>query len=258
MATSEESKASADPSKRSTVIVVLVVLHVGVFAMFLFRRTDPPAVKPPPKKPKPAKVVNVGGVRRPATDVRLRGGSGTAKGGQTAEPEAEFSNVGRTPAIPTDANPMVASVAEAFKTGKHPERLTSMISPEAFDKAAFEADPEAYLNVVEPGRVWQPAQPGPNVSRLQAVSPRYLEMVQGETVSLKTKAIPGAPVTFTSFDLGAFQNRLTSITVQADDTGTATARFTGTPGTYNDVNIVAASPLTSGQAKFVVNILLPQ
>jgi len=65
----------------------------------------------------------------------------------------------------------------------------------------------------------------------------------------------GAPVTFTSFDCGAFSNLLTSITVTADTDGVATATFLATPGTLNETNILAASPLCSGQVNFSVTIL---
>lgn len=86
----------------------------------------------------------------------------------------------------------------------------------------------------------------------------FVEVLQGEPVPLKVRTIPNAPVTFTSFDLGSFSNRLTSITVAADKDGVATAQFTGTPGTYNDVNILAASPMTSGQVKFVITVIVPK
>ena len=65
---------------------------------------------------------------------------------------------------------------------------------------------------------------------------------------------PHAPVTFTSFDGGAFQNLLTSITVQADERGLASAQMTGTTGVLGDVHILAGSPVDSGQARFVVNV----
>src|SRR5690606_10279160 len=74
-------------------------------------------------------------------------------------------------------------------------------------------------------------------------------------VSLRVRAVPGAPVTFTSLDMGAFQNRLASITVRADGEGVAVARFTGTPGTLGLTNVLAASPLTSGQQHFTVSVL---
>ena len=81
---------------------------------------------------------------------------------------------------------------------------------------------------------------------------------QGQSIPLRVRATPGAPVTFTSFDLGQFENQLTSITVQADKQGIATARFVGSSGTINDVNILVASPVNSGQAKFAVNVVLPR
>jgi len=46
--------------------------------------------------------------------------------------------------------------------------------------------------------------------------------------------------------------------VKADDRGVATVRFISSGGTINNVNILAASPLNSGQAKFVVNVVLPR
>ena len=62
------------------------------------------------------------------------------------------------------------------------------------------------------------------------------------------------PVTFTSFDLGAFQNKLTSITVQADIDGFAEVTFIATEGTIADCKILASCPETSGRIKFIVNI----
>jgi hypothetical protein len=74
-------------------------------------------------------------------------------------------------------------------------------------------------------------------------------------VKLSVKAAPLSPVSFTSFDLGAFQeSKLNSVTVQADKQGIAAVTFVATPGTLNDANILAGSPLSSGQVKFVVDI----
>ena len=66
------------------------------------------------------------------------------------------------------------------------------------------------------------------------------------------------PVTFTSFDLGVFdKSQLTTVTVQADGRGVAEAVFTAPPGTVDDVRIMAASPVTTGQVRFVVNVQWP-
>lgn len=165
---------------------------------------------------------------------------------------------GRIQKIPADANPQVAAVARALQQNQFPERLSVLIPARPFDPDSFAQNPDAYLNVSEPGRVWQAAQPGPDVTRIRSQGSRFRELEQGQTVSLRARVVPRAPVTFTSFDLGEFQNRLTSITVRADEQGIAAARFTATSGTINDVNILAASPLTSGQLKFTVNVRVPQ
>ena len=141
-----------------------------------------------------------------------------------------------------------------MRTGAYPERLTSSVKPKPFNKAEYDANPKAYLDVCEPGRIWDVAEPGPGVKQIDAKTDTVVDMKPGETVTLRVIAIPLAPVTFTSFDWGEFENRLTSITVQADARGIASARFTATPGTIGQVDILAASPLTSGQVKFHVDI----
>ena len=89
-------------------------------------------------------------------------------------------------------------------------------------------------------------------------SPRLQRVVQGESVYLEVGGVSGMPVTFTSFDLGAFDNDLNSITVRADERGRARVKFTATPGTINDIHILAASPVTSGQMRYLVNVRLPE
>lgn len=163
-------------------------------------------------------------------------------------------DIGTSPPVPADANPMVASVAEAIKSKQHPERLSVVITPPPFNHEAYANDPQAYLSVVEPARVWQSAQPGKSVPPLKVLSPRHMRIQQGETVSLRVQVPPGMPVTFTSFDMGAIQNQLNSITVPADADGVAVGRFTGTRGAVNLVNVLAASPVASGQASFMVEV----
>lgn len=199
--------------------------------------------------------IEIGGVRRPITDVKPFKPRSDPKEAPTV-PDA--GAIGTTPPVKADANPQVVSVAEALKSGKHPERLTSLIVPQPFDQKKYESEPQAYLNIAEPGRIWQVAQPGKDVPRLIYRSERYQEAEQGQGVRLKVQAIKNAPVTFTSFDLGAFQNQLTTVTVKANEDGLAQATFTGTPGTIGAVNILAGSPMTSGQLKFQVNVLLPK
>lgn len=245
--------------RRAPLFVSVVVLGLlGAMAVFFMTRDDEELlqVQPPVARHRlREQTVEVGGVRRPVTDIRP---AGSRRRPRPDGVDAEPFDVGTTPPIPRDANPQVASVVEAIETGRHPERLSALIAPAAFDEAAFRANPEAYLNVSEPGRVFQTAQPGPGVPRLAALVSRVADAEQGQPVTLRVQAVPSAPVTFTSFDLGAFENRLTSITVRADAEGVAEAVFTGTPGTYNAVNILAASPMTAGQLKFLVNVLPPR
>ncbi len=198
--------------------------------------------------------VRIGGVQRPETDVESKYRDSKSLG-EAADLKLGYGN---TPVVMPDANPHTASVAEALATKTHPERLTPAILPAAFNREFYERDPQAYINTIEPGRVFQPAQPGQGVFPLRTLTPRLVEVEQGQSIPLRVRVQPGAPVTFTSFDLGQFENQLNSITVRADDRGIATVRFTGSPGTINDVNIMAASPLNSGQAKFVVNVSLPR
>lgn len=104
-------------------------------------------------------------------------------------PDAESFEtvVGRTAPIRRDDNPMVASIAEAVRGGKHPERLSAMIDPEKFDENEYKASREVYLNTVEPGRIWQAKQPREGVTPSQTLSPTYTSVLQGEPVVLKVQ-----------------------------------------------------------------------
>ena len=174
------------------------------------------------------------------------------------DPDSMQALVGVNRAIAADANPMVSSVAEALTSGKYPERLSAMTVPKEFDSKGYVANPQRYLDTVEPGRVWQAAQPAKGVPACRAISAEYVEALQGEPIVLKVQAAPNAPVTFTSFDLGAFSNQLISITVAANEKGVAMATYTGTPGTYNENSILAASPAASGQVRFSVYVVIPK
>ncbi len=202
---------------------------------------------------KAAKVM-VGGVLRPATDVKLK--VSEVKGTKPNQEEAEklAYPYGKQPLIDPSANPNVASVYEALKEKTHPERLSPFIQPAAFDPKIYAENPQKYLDVIEPGRVWQSAQPGPGIPVLASVSSTRQIMKQGEAVRLSVKTIAGQPVTFTSFDLGAFDNQLNSISVAANELGVAEATFTAPPGTIAGVSILAASPAASGNVRFVVDV----
>lgn len=152
--------------------------------------------------------------------------------------------------------PAVQSVVQGFYEGR-PERVSEMFTPAEFDLEAYRRDPAAYLNIVEPGRVWQMAEPARGVRAIEIVGPSFLEASQNQPVELVVQVVPDAPVTFTSFDMGAFGNQLTSQTVAADDHGRARVQYTAVSGTVALAAIQASSPLTSGYVSFTVEVILP-
>lgn len=172
------------------------------------------------------------------------------------------NRVGATVPLPLNHNPDVMSIANAFSAGtqsgvQHPERLSAFVSPPPFDRQAFLEAPDAYLHIVAPGRVFQAAQPGPGVSPIKRSGDYFHQILQGESVFLETITEPHMPVTYYSNRLGKFENDLTSITVQADSDGLARTQFTATPGTYGDLDLLAASPVRSSQARWLVRVRLP-
>lgn len=159
-----------------------------------------------------------------------------------------------SPSMAKQAEANQRSVREARDTGKYPERLGAHVRPAPFDLARWRADPQRYLDVVEPGRVFQTAPPGPRVKPILAPGYQVREVEPGNPATLEVHTEPDAPVTFTAFGPGAFENGLGSITVRADKKGTALAIFVPPPDAEASVRILAASPLSSGQAVFHVGV----
>ena len=159
-----------------------------------------------------------------------------------------------SPPIELEKFPGARAAVEALKSGQNPERLNVAFKPKPFDREAFKANPKGYLGLVEPGRIWDVAEPGPGVKDLIFKEQQVFTMKPLGTIHLAVQAEPHAPVTFTSFDFGSFQNQMTSITVQADAQGVAGADYTAVQGTTGDVDVLAASPLSAGQVNFKVTI----
>jgi hypothetical protein len=195
--------------------------------------------------------VGNGGSKRLPTDVKL-------EEGQTVnQPPVAMAPQGYSPPLDPNTNPQVATVFAALKDRTEPSKFSSFAEAKHFDRKAFEKDPQSYLDTVEPARVFSPAQPGEGVTALQPKGSRFHRVKQGETVRLAVQAVAGAPVTFTSFDLGRFENKLSSVTVRAGDDGIAQANFTASGGTIDIVKILAAGPLTTGQVAFNVHVTVP-
>ena len=152
-------------------------------------------------------------------------------------------------------NPRVQSVMEAAKSGKYPERLDVAIAPKPFDKAAFEKDPQTYLQTIEPGRVYQTMPPKKDAPRLQMIGKNPTTVDSGHDVVLKVQALPGAPVSFFAQRGGIFrESTLNSITVQADEKGVAQVTFFANPGTVAIAPVVVGSPYLAGNAEIMVSV----
>ncbi len=154
-------------------------------------------------------------------------------------------------------NKQAVSAIELAQGRSDVGRLGVMQKTREFDAAAYARDPSAYLDIAEPGRVWDVAEPKEGVVSLEPISPVIVEMNQLATTRLEVVTAPSAPVTFTSFDLGKFSNGLTTITVQANGKGSAAAEFIASEGTVENVNVLAGSPSASGQVLFSIQIIPP-
>ncbi len=170
------------------------------------------------------------------------------------QPPAILDFGGRTTPTPIDANSATRAIADAAASHSRPELFSLGIAAPPFDKNAYEKDPDAYCALAMPSRCFQAAQPSKTVPALVPVGPTLRHIDQSGGCELQVKTLPGMPVSLTSLDLGAFSNGLTAITVRADEHGIARAAFVAGPGTINDVHILAASPVASGQVRYVVNV----
>lgn len=154
-----------------------------------------------------------------------------------------------------DENPRAYSVWEAHTTGKHPERISAFVPAKPFDEKAFRKNPAAYLNIVEPSRIDQMHKPGPDVPLIEAESPYFQRIQPHATVNLSVQAIPDAPVSWVTTRGGLFtESKASAVTVRADKKGVATVTFFATPGTINETEILAVSPMTYGRVKMIVSI----
>ncbi len=197
--------------------------------------------------------VKVGGIWRPKIDVEKKATE------EAASAYASLPSAGSTPLVSFDSNKSTQLIKEALdsKDESLVSRLSVMTEAKPFDREAFEKDPQAYLDEIEPGRIWQSAPEAEGVKPIVHLGEFYRQLLQGESAPLSVKIEPNLPVTFYSPQLGRFENLLTSITVRSDEKGIANATYTATPGSRGDVTILAASPVNSGQARFLINVVLP-
>ena len=228
-------------------ILLLLVIAGGAFILFGPRR-DPPTSSQSRDLRATQRKVSVGGVERSEASV--------FKPLQTADSprllESEFSSV--QPVLPS-SSPAAKSLYDAIESSENPEFSSPAFSPPPFDLQKYQKDPDAYLDLHVPGRMWQTAQPGEGVPVLVSKSKRRLTLRKGESVRLSVETKPNMPATFTSVDLGTFDNGLNTISVQADENGVATAAFTASGGVGNMIHVVAASPVATERVQFQVFVV---
>jgi hypothetical protein len=249
--------------RRAIVVSSTVVILVAILAVVFWPRGEKPQDAAAPAQanrqagePGQADAVMGGRAEQRGSDVQPVD-KAKAQEASAKPPERDPFDYGVIPPVKADANPQVKAVVEAIRKKEHPERVSVLMRGKAFDAKAYKADPKQYLETVEPGRVFQTAQPGPGVPHLAPVGDRLTRITQGQTTKLRVRAPAGSPVSFTSFDTGRFENLLTAITVPANAQGIAEVTFEATPGTIEDVNILAGSPMAASQVKFVVNVQMP-
>jgi hypothetical protein len=145
------------------------------------------------------------------------------------------------------------SIIEAKESGKYPERLDPKVAPAPFDHASWDRDPQAYLDVVEPGRVWHTAEESSGAEPLDPDSPLVQTVEPGGQVKLAVVSEPLSPVTFTVQGDGQLDNGLSSITLRANPSGYARVVYSA-PSTASEVTIVVGSPMSTGQVDFTIHV----
>jgi hypothetical protein len=154
-------------------------------------------------------------------------------------------------------NPGLRSLLAARSAHTHPERFSPLIAPRPFDKTGYDSNPQAYLDVIEPGRCFQTANTSGHdgIPQLRAVSSPIPHAMAGDTVVLVVKGEAFGPITFTAFDGGVFaENGLGSVTVRADIHGYAPVHFTAPSNARGHLAVLAGSPLAVGTERFFVDL----
>lgn len=203
----------------------------------------------------PARAPKVTVARRPVVereaDPEVRRERLRDEAAEIADPDPSISI---DPKLAAQAAANQKCVLVARESGEHPERYDPRVVPPPFDPAGWDRDPQAYLDMVEPGRVWQPAPEGSGADPLRIAGEAEVSVPPGERVPLTVIAAGGAPVTFTSFDGGVFDNGLASMTVRAPVNGRAMVAFHAVAGTAPAATVLAASPYHTETVEFTVRV----
>ena len=166
--------------------------------------------------------------------------------GAASEDVASWT-AGQFEQLPTDIHPSVALASDP----DHPEYQHISIKGEPFDTGRWQEDEEYrehYLLESVPSRCYECAQPGEGVNQLVVFGPQWIELEQGEPVTIRVQGEPGMPVSATSLDGANFSNYLTAQTVMTDATGMAEFEVVAGPGVVEACRLLFASPVCVGPA----------
>lgn len=246
-------------TNRSFVVLSVVLVLIGLFAIAAINnrrssRTTTALAKQqgsPTEEVIPDGFVRHGGVVRPRHDV-------VGRQDRTRGPAKTPYHPGLTPVVRVDSNANTKSLGETESDPEQAWRRSALQPAPPFDLAAYQKDPQAYLDEVVVGRIWQPAPPSTETATIRRIGQYRHSLIQGESLRVEVEVEPGMPVHFHSERLGQFPNGLPTITVQADENGRAQTQFHISSGTRDYIDLLASSPVHSGYARWLVEIDHPR
>ncbi len=240
---------------------ILMAVSVGLFGVTLmainqgwFQSNQKALVSKPVEEEETRSLqpgyVRVGDVDRPAKSLKK-----PRRADKVKDTGYDF---GTTPAIPVDSNETTKKLAESRGNPKLDYRRSSLVPAPKFDRTAYEADPQAYLTEIAPGRINQALSPGKDVTPIKRVGNYFHDgVLPGESVKLKVKTEPKMPTTFKA-QLGAFENRLSTITVAANENGIAQVNLKIDGGISGELEVKAVSPVHSDTARWLIEVVAPR
>ena len=154
-------------------------------------------------------------------------------------------------------SPQAKKLKEALvNPAKYPERLSTQIAPKPFDWERFKNDRQykkEYLQSAEPARAKTHGKA--SYPRFKRLSPFYMRLEQGKSITLKYQGVPYSPYTITSYDAGLFSNGLSTQTKVADGNGYVNFVFRATSGLIAEVNISCSGPRSSNTLRSIIDVV---
>jgi hypothetical protein len=268
-------------------LVTILAVPVLLFSFYIGTLDVEPNFESSDPSVRRNRTQSIGGIDRPVSDIAAKRTSINSKqppSGDNQKIEHTFGKdiCPKLPRLTKGQNKQMDSVIEAIETGNYPERLSPFHTPSPFDVEAWRADnsifrsvdqsataairakakeklvafeeennDSPYLDIAEPGRIYDVAQPASDVAPLTTASSSYFEVADGEAIRVSVQTEASGVATFTAFGVGEFDNGLTTITLEADEDGVASATYVTSTGSEL-TDIVAGSPMRSGTVRFTL------